>query len=88
MSIAGQFGEGVGRVLLPVLQKRLDLMQAEVMAKLDTFLAEARADIPKIAGEVSKATVEAVFAHTQIDETADRALGVLGGVLDRLGIGR
>lgn len=88
MSIAGQFGEGVGRVLLPVLVKRLDAIQTDVMLEVRTFLAEARKDIPKIGGEVAKATVEAVFERTEIDETANRALGVLGGVLDRLGIAR
>lgn len=83
-----QFGAGVGKVLLPVLEKRLDLIQAEAMAKIDTFLTEARKDIPEIGGAVAKAAIEAVFENTQIDETADRALGALGGILDRLGIRR
>ena len=80
------FGAGVARVLLPVINRRLDAVQADVKAEVGQFLDDARKDIPRIAKEVAQTAVQTVFDNTQIDEAADNALGVVNEFFGRFGM--
>lgn len=80
------FGDTVGKRLLPVLESRLDVVQKMLEAKVDQFLLDARADIPRIAKEVAQTAVQTVFDNTQIDEAADNAMNVVNQFFEHLGV--
>lgn len=68
------------------LEETRDEALRMVSDKLDAFMRE----LPAVGAAFADATVKTVFEHTQVDEAADRASGVVTNILDRLpfGIGR
>lgn len=59
MGLVQDFGEGVGKVLLPPIQATLDRVEAAAKAEL----AKIPALLPLVAAAVAKAAVEQVIEH-------------------------
>lgn len=68
------------------LEETRDEALRMVSEKLDAFMRE----LPAVGAAFAESTVQTVFDHTQIDESANRVSGVVTNILDRLpfGLGR
>lgn len=99
MSIFATIGNAIWNKLEPLLNKRLDSLQATAKQELDEWQATATAELaawrtetiamlertlPTMAGAIAEEAVKTVFEHTQVDEAADKVSGVITAIVDRL----
>lgn len=70
-------GNAIWSRLEPKLDKQLEEWRKDVM----TMLSEA---LPEMAGAVAEQAIKTTFEHTQVDEAADAASGVITDIVNRL----
>lgn len=86
MGVVAAFGDAVGKRLMPILEARLDTIQALLEAKVDQFLLDARADIPRIAKDVAQTAVQTVFDNSSVDEAVEGGLGIVTDFFEKFGV--
>lgn len=99
MGFLNVIGDAIWARLEPLLEKRLDQIQATAKAELDEWqvIAQQQLDqwrtdamtmlseaLPEMAGAVAEQAVKTTFEHTQVDEAADAVSGVITGIVNRL----
>ena len=86
MGVVATFGDAVGKRLAPILEARLNQVQASLEAKVDKFLLDARADIPRIAKEVAQTAVQTVFDNSSVDEAVEGGLDIVTDFFEKFGV--
>lgn len=88
MGILDTLGAAIWRHLKPLIETRLDEMQAEAVKQLDQWRADAMTmlseALPEMAGAVAEQAVKTVFEHTQVDEATDAVAGRITDIMNRL----
>lgn len=88
MSILSAISDAIWAKLEPLIESRLNELQAEAKQQLDQWRADAIAmlseALPEMAGAVAEQAVLTTFQHTQVDEAADAVSGVITDIVGRL----
>lgn len=81
-------GNAIWAKLEPLIEARLDEVQAMAKQQLDEWRADSMAmlseALPDMAAAVAEQAVKTTFEHTQVDEAADAVSGVITDIVNRL----
>lgn len=99
MGFLAVIGNAIWAKLEPLLNERLDRVQADANKQIAEFRADANRQLdafrtesmamlkqalPEMAGKVSEEAVKTIFEHTRVDEAANSVSDAFIGIFDRL----